>query len=93
MWTVVVVGDPFLTVKGSGGVIQTYLDVVVDLLLPVRGAGCPRGQSQFVRCRQDLIKLPEGVCVVQALYDDPGPIVKFMILEQSRRMCKGGSEA
>ena len=86
MGTVVVVGDPFLPVKGSRGFIKTDLDVVVDLLLPVLRAGCPGGQSQFVGCRQDLIKLPKGVGMIQSLNDDPRPIMEFMILEQSRWM-------
>ena len=93
------VGDPFLAMKGSGGVVETDLDVVVNLLLPVLRPGSAGGQPQLVRGRQDLIQLAEGIGMIKSLDHDPGPIVKLMILEERRRMpvregdaCRQGDE-
>jgi len=62
---VVVVGDAGRADEFGRRGVERHRDVVVDLLLPVGGAGRARRRALVVRRRQHFVELPERVALAQ----------------------------
>ena len=61
----VVIGDLRLALHALRLIIEAHVDLVIDLLLPIRRPWEPTGEARFIRCRPQLLKLTEGVLCAQ----------------------------